>query len=96
MKLDVLSAFPSLRIATAYSSLGETYEEFPRQQRVLYNCSPVYEDLPAWESDVSDVRSFSKLPKAARRYIERIEELAGIPVTIVSVGAQRSATFFRN
>jgi adenylosuccinate synthase len=96
MKLDVLSAFPTLRIATAYSSLGETYDEFPRQQRVLYNCSPVYEEHPGWERDISEVRHFGKLPKAARRYIERVEELAGIPVTIVSVGRQRSATFFRD
>jgi len=96
MKIDVLSAFPSLRIATAYSSLGETYDQFPRQQRVLYNCSPVYEDLPGWGTDISEVRHFNKLPKTARAYIERVEELAGVPVTIVSVGKQRSATFFRD
>ncbi len=96
MKLDVLSAFPTLRIATAYSSLGETYREFPRQQRVLYNCSPIYEDLPGWQRDISEVRHFGKLPKAARAYVERVEQLAGIPVTIVSVGRQRSATFFRD
>ena len=46
-KLDILSHFESIRVAVAYTSLGERYKEFPRQQRVLYNCVPVYEDLPA-------------------------------------------------
>jgi adenylosuccinate synthase len=95
MKLDVLSAFSSLRVAVAYSSLGERYDQFPRQQRVLYNCSPVYEDLPGWKTDVTGVRRLEDLPKAARAYIERVEQLAGAPVTIVSVGPERSATFLR-
>jgi adenylosuccinate synthase len=95
MKLDVLSAFPTLRIAVGYSSLGERYDEFPRQQRVLYNCSPVYEDLPGWKTDITGVRRPEDLPKAARAYIERVETLAGAPVTIVSVGPERSATFLR-
>jgi len=95
MKLDVLSAFPTLRIAIGYSSLGERYDEFPRQQRVLYNCSPIYEDLPGWQTDITGVRSLVDLPKAARAYVERVEQLAGAPVTIVSVGPERSATFLR-
>ncbi|HSQ37128.1 MAG TPA: adenylosuccinate synthase [Acidimicrobiia bacterium] len=95
MKLDVLSAFPTLRIAIGYSSLGERYDEFPRQQRVLYNCSPIYEDLPGWQTDITGVRSLADLPKAARAYVERVEQLGGAPVTIVSVGPDRSATFLR-
>src|SRR4030042_4255084 len=95
MKLDVLSDFPTLRIAVAYSSLGERYDEFPRQQRVLYNCSPIYEDLPGWKVDITGVRRLEDLPKAARAYVERVEQLAGAPVTIVSVGPERSATFLR-
>jgi adenylosuccinate synthase len=95
MKLDVLSAFPTLRIAVGYSSLGERYDEFPRQQRVLYNCTPIYEDLPGWHTDITGVRRLQDLPKAARAYVERVEQLAGSPVTIVSVGPERSATFLR-
>jgi adenylosuccinate synthase len=93
MKLDVLSAFSTLKIATAYTSLGERFEEFPRQQRVLYNCTPVYEELPGWESDITGVRSFADLPQEARAYIERIEELVGAPISIISVGPERNATF---
>ncbi|MCB2224104.1 MAG: adenylosuccinate synthase [Actinobacteria bacterium] len=93
MKLDVLSGFPTVRIATAYEDGGERFDDFPRQQRVLYRCTPVYEDHEGWEEDISGARSMDDLPKAARSYLERIEELAGVPVTMVSVGPDREATF---
>jgi adenylosuccinate synthase len=95
MKLDVLSAFPTLRVAVGYLSLGERYDEFPRQHRVLYNCTPIYEDLPGWHTDITEVRRLQDLPKEARAYIERVEQLAGAPVSVVSVGPERSATFLR-
>ncbi len=94
-KIDVLSQFETLRVAVAYDSLGERYEDFPRQQRILYNCRPVYEDLPGWSEDISEIREFSDLPKQARQYIEYVEEAAAVPVTIVSVGPGRSATLRR-
>ncbi|MEX2322619.1 MAG: adenylosuccinate synthase [Acidimicrobiia bacterium] len=93
MKLDVLSEFDTIRIANAYRSDDTTYDEFPRQHRVLYDCEPVYEDHEGWRTDITEVRSFSDLPDAAQRYVERIEEVAGVPVTIVSVGPERAATF---
>jgi len=93
MKLDVLSAFDEIKIATAYRSGDGTHAEFPRQHRVLYDCEPVYETHSGWAEDISDVRTYGDLPDAARAYVERIEEIAGVPVTIVSVGPQRSATF---
>jgi len=94
-KIDVLSHFETLRVAVAYDSLGERYEDFPRQQRILYNCRPVYEDLPGWGEDISEIREFSDLPKEARQYVEYVEEAAAVPVTIVSVGPGRSATLRR-
>jgi adenylosuccinate synthase len=93
MKLDVLSDFPTLRIATGYESDGVKYDDFPRQQRVLYNCVPIYEELAGWQEDITEVRSWGDLPLEARVYVERIEELAGVPISMISVGAQRSATF---
>jgi adenylosuccinate synthase len=93
MKLDVLSAFDEVRIATAYRSGGAEYAEFPRQHRVLYDCEPVYETHPGWATDITEIREYGELPEAARAYVERIEALAGVPVSIVSVGPQRSATF---
>ena len=93
MKLDVLSEFPNLRIATAYRSDGVDYAEFPRQQRVLYHCEPAYEDLEGWSTDITEVRAWGDLPPEARTYVERVEELAGAPIGLISVGPQRSATF---
>jgi adenylosuccinate synthase len=95
-KLDVLSHFDRLRVATAYDSLDHRYTDFPRQQRVLYNCHPVYDDLPGWGDDISAVTSFDDLPKEARQYVEYVEELAGVPVTMVSVGPSRAATLTRS
>jgi adenylosuccinate synthase len=94
-KLDILSHFESIRVAVAYTSLGERYEEFPRQQRVLYTCVPVYEDLPGWSSDISGARTYDELPKEARQYIEVIEEASGVPVDWVSVGPERQQVISR-
>jgi adenylosuccinate synthase len=88
-KMDILSAFDTLKVATAYTSLGERYESFPRQQRVLYNCTPVYDELPGWKVDISGCRDYDDLPAAARGYVEYIEDAVGVPVTFVSVGPER-------
>jgi adenylosuccinate synthase len=91
-KLDILSHFDTIKIAVAYESLGERYAEFPRQQRVLYNCEPVYEEMAGWRTDISEVREYRDLPEAAQHYVERVEALAGIPITSVGVGPGREAT----
>lgn len=88
-KLDVLSAFDSLKVATAYQSLGERYDEFPRQQRVLYNCTPIYEELSGWNTEIGDVRNFDDLPKEAQQYVEFVESAVGVPVGWISVGPER-------
>jgi adenylosuccinate synthase len=94
-KIDVLSAFDTIKVAVAYDSLDQRYTNFPRQHRVLYNCTPVYEELPGWQQDITGVRSFADLPKEARDYIEYIENAVDVPISIVSVGPERAATFER-
>jgi len=94
-KLDVLSHFDSIKIATAYRANGERYTEFPLQQRVLYDCEPEYEELPGWNVDISKVNRWEDLPAKARAYVERVEELAGVPIRTVSVGPGRIATLNR-
>lgn len=89
-KLDILSAFDTIRVAVAYRHGDETYDEFPRQQRVLYECEPVYEDLPGWKTDITGARSFGDLPPEARAYIEYIQERVGTRIGWVSVGPERS------
>ncbi|MCZ7531894.1 MAG: adenylosuccinate synthase [Acidimicrobiia bacterium] len=94
-KLDVLSHFDTIKIATAYRSGDEIFTEMPRQQRVLYTCTPQYEEHPGWNDDISQMTSFDQLPAAARSYVERIEEIAGVPIATVGVGPSRAATLRR-
>jgi adenylosuccinate synthase len=89
-KLDVLSQFETLNVATAYSSLGDYYTEFPRQQRVLYNCTPVLHELPGWKTDISGIRDPADLPDAATAYLHFIEDAVGVPIRWVSVGPERN------
>ncbi len=94
-KLDVLSHFDTIKVATAYRSGDETFTEMPRQQRVLYTSTPVYEEHEGWSEDISGLTSYDQLPSAAKNYVEYIEEVAGIPVATVSVGPSRTATLHR-
>ncbi len=91
-KLDILSHFDTIKIATAYEAEGERFTEMPRQQRVLYKCAPVYEEHEGWGDDITNVTSYEDLPQLAKDYVERIEEFAGVPIRTVSVGPGRHAT----
>lgn len=89
-KLDILSAFDTIRVAVGYQHNGDSYTEFPRQHRVLYDCEPIYEDLPGWKTDITGARTFADLPRAAQAYVEYVAEKAGVPIGWVSVGPERS------
>lgn len=88
-KLDILSAFDSIGVAVGYRIDGEHFDEFPRQQRVLYDCEPIIEHLPGWRADISECRHAADLPLQAREYIAFVEKAAGVPVKWVSVGPER-------
>lgn len=88
-KMDVLSAFDHIKVAVGYTSLGERYHEFPRQQRVLYNCLPIYHELPGWGTDISAIRSYEDLPEPARNYVAYVSDTMGVAVRWVSVGPER-------
>jgi adenylosuccinate synthase len=94
MLLDVLSDLPEIRIAVAYDLDGQRFDHFPPDAFMLERCRPVYETLPGWRQDVSAARRLADLPAAARRYVERLGELLGRPVTIISVGPDRAQTIF--
>ena len=94
-KLDILSGMDTLRLAVGYEGAGNSYREFPRQQRVLYKCAPVYEELEGWSEDITGARRFEDFPPAARRYIRFIETAVGVPVGWVSVGPERSQLVVR-
>ncbi|WP_028315342.1 adenylosuccinate synthase [Desulfatibacillum aliphaticivorans] len=91
-KLDVLGGLDSLSICTAYECEGETLNFFPADLKVLAKCKPVYETMPGWTEDISGVRNFDDLPENARNYLNRVEELLGAPIKIISVGPGRDET----
>jgi len=89
-KLDVLDTLPELQIAVAYRTPNGEVSAFPADTTVLDAVEPVYETLPGWQSDTTGIRSETDLPKAARAYLARIEELLEVPVAMISVGTRRS------
>lgn len=91
-KLDVLSRFDTVKICLAYEHEGERYAEFPPHQTIFHKARPVYEELEGWKRSIADARSYGDLPTQARRYLERIQELGGVPIEIVSVGSARDET----
>ena len=96
-KLDVLDSFAHIRVATAYrdSSDGRAWETVPASASVYGRLEPVYEELPGWQTDTTSCRAWEELPERARAYVERLEELAGTPVTHVSVGPEREQMIVR-
>ncbi len=95
MKLDVLDELPTIKICTHYEMDGQRVEAFPTSLKKLGQCHPVYEELPGWQCDTSKATTFEELPVNAQKYINRIEELSGVPVKIVAVGPKRSETIIR-
>ncbi|CAN5160596.1 adenylosuccinate synthase [soil metagenome] len=96
-KLDVLDGFERLRVATAYRdpSDGREWTTVPASTSVYERLEPVYEELPGWQTDTTACRSWSDLPAAARAYVERLESLAGTPISHVSVGPERAQMIVR-
>jgi adenylosuccinate synthase len=96
-KLDVLDGFERIRIAASYRDPVEDREwtTVPASTSVYQRLEPVYEDLPGWQADTTAARSWESLPPAARAYVERVEALAGVPVSHVSVGPEREQMIVR-
>ena len=91
-KLDVLDGFETIRVCTGYAYHGEILDELPSNAEVFAACSPIYEELPGWQQDISGIRNFADLPENARKYVRRLEELVGCPMALVSVGPRRDQT----
>ena len=91
-KLDVLDKLATIKICVAYECDGERYETVPGNVRILARCTPVYEEMPGWQSPTGDITVYEDLPQAARDYVERLVELTGVKLGILSVGAPRKST----
>ena len=89
-KLDVLDTLPEVKIATAYRIGTDVHDTLPATARALAAAQPVYETLPGWQSPTGAARRWSDLPTRARAYLDRIQEVAGAPIVMVSVGTRRS------
>jgi adenylosuccinate synthase len=89
-KLDVLSIFDSIPVCTAYRLPdGSVTEHFPWHQSDFHHAEPVYERLEGWSTDISGVRDFDQLPRAARDYLAFVEQRVGVPVAVVGIGQRR-------
>ncbi|MBU0484783.1 MAG: adenylosuccinate synthase [Proteobacteria bacterium] len=91
-KLDVLSGQDTLKIATSYSHDGKNYTAMPGNIRTVEKLKPNYEEIPGWQEEISQVRSVEDLPRKARDYVKRIEDLTETPAYLLSVGPDREET----
>ena len=88
-KLDVLSGFERVKVCVAYRVDGDVFDDVPPTQTAFHHAEPVWEELPGWDGDLGEARTFDDLPKEAQRYVRFLEELGGVPVSIVGVGPAR-------
>jgi adenylosuccinate synthase len=88
-KLDILDGLDTIKICTSYRHNGKVYEEFPKETNIFEECEPVYEEVEGWTASTLGLKDFSKLPRAAKGYIKRIEKLLGVKVHIISTGQRR-------
>ncbi|MDP8299048.1 MAG: adenylosuccinate synthase [Candidatus Tantalella remota] len=91
-KLDVLDDLETIKICTSYEHKGRSYNNIPGEPHFLDRCVPVYEEHPGWMTDTSSVTAYGDLPENARKYLDRIKELVGTEIMLVSVGKSRKQT----
>jgi adenylosuccinate synthase len=91
-KLDVLDQLDTIRVAVGYRQGGKTLATPPLMVDGFADCEPVYEELPGWQQSTVGITKYSELPVNARHYLERLQEIVGAPVDIVSTGPERDQT----
>ena len=93
--LDVLTGLETIKVCRAYRCDGVETRELPPDWEAVKECTPIYDELPGWKEDISGVRKLENLPANCQAYIRHVESLTGVPVSIISVGADRIATIRR-
>jgi adenylosuccinate synthase len=91
----VLSAFDRIKVCVGYEHEGKIYETFPPHQTIFHKAVPIYKEFEGWRTDISGARSWADLPKAAQTYVESLEQMVGVPITQISVGAEATETVTR-
>ncbi len=89
-KLDVMDGLEKVKICTSYSFKGKQITDLPTGAKDLSECEPMYEEMSGWSESTEGLTKFEKLPEAAERYIQRLQELVGVPIHIISTGPDRS------
>lgn len=93
-KIDVLSGLETIKICTGYKINGKVYTSVPASTEKLVYAKPVYEELPGWTEDISNMKNYEELPENCKKYLKRIEEFLGCQITVVSVGPDRTQNIF--
>ena len=91
-KLDILDRCRTIKFCTGYRVGGRVVERMPASLAALESCEPVYETVEGWCEPTTEIRSFAKLPKAARNYLGKLEQASGCPIGLVSTGSRREET----
>lgn len=94
-KIDVLNDFDTIKVAVGYKHKGQKLKGFPASISMLEKIEPEYIEVPGWKTDISKIRSFEDLPEKAKKYVLLIEEMLGVPVSLISVGPGRNETIIR-
>jgi adenylosuccinate synthase len=93
--LDVLSGLETLRVCVGYKHNGGTLDYFRADMDTLAEVQPIYESVPGWKAEIGNCRRYEDLPIEARKYVQRIEALVGVKISMVSVGPERMQTLMR-
>ncbi|MBF0569490.1 MAG: adenylosuccinate synthase [Candidatus Omnitrophica bacterium] len=95
MKLDVLDELKTIRLCKAYKYKGKIFRDFSHDYEAICQAKPVYEQMPGWCSPIGKVRQYKNLPARARAYVERMEDLVGVPIKYISIGSERDEIIVR-
>jgi adenylosuccinate synthase len=94
-KLDILSGIETIRLGVGYNLDGRRVDVWPSSGAALARAIPIYQEFPGWDEPIHDARTLADLPENARRYVSALEEHAGVPIVLVSVGPERTQTIER-
>ena len=91
-KLDVLDGLKTIKICTKYKIDNQIHSNFPLDLDIFSKCEPIYDELPGWEEDISNITKYKDLPENAKKYIEYISEMTKVKISLISVGSRRNQT----
>lgn len=94
-KLDVLSSFESIKIGVKYLYQGEELLSFPGNLKILADLEVEYIEMPGWQEDITEAKTFDELPLNAQKYVLKLEELVGVPINFIGVGMRRNQMIIR-